>query len=56
MCTKMEDEINSNQKLCRICLTNDSEFRSIYKNGKIADRNVKLCDILTECTSLKVIL
>lgn len=50
----MEDELDLNQKLCRICLTTDSEFRSIYKKGKILDRNVKLCDILTECTSLKV--
>lgn len=50
----MEQEIDLDQKVCRICLTTDSEFRSIYRKGKILEQNVRLCDILAECTSLKV--
>lgn len=51
----MDEEIDLNEKICRICLIKDTEYHSIYKKGKILDANVKLCDILTECTSLKVI-
>lgn len=46
--------IDKNTKICRICLETQCELRSIYKMGKILDHNAKLCDILSECTSLVV--
>lgn len=46
--------IDKNTKICRICLEMENEMRSIYKMGKILDQVVKLCDILSDCTSLVV--
>lgn len=47
-------EIDKNTKMCRVCLETQNELRSIYKMGKILDYNVKLCDVLADCTSLVV--
>lgn len=46
--------VDGDMKMCRICLESEYELRSIYKMGKILDQCVKLCDVLSECTSLVV--
>lgn len=50
---EIDNELN-NEKICRACLNSTKDLRSIYKTGKICNERVKLCDVLSECTSLEV--
>lgn len=48
------DEINKTTEICRICLSQNCELHSIYSFGRILDTDVRLVDILSDCTSIEV--
>lgn len=48
------DEIDESTQICRICLNDDRELQSIFSFGQICDKNVRLVEVITDCTSIEV--
>lgn len=50
----LPDEINEATPICRICLNDERELQSLYSYGQICDKNVRLVEVVTDCTSIEV--
>lgn len=50
----LPDEINEATPICRICLSDERELQSIFSYGQICDKNVRLVEVVTDCTSIEV--
>lgn len=54
--TDLPEVVNEFTKICRICLNDADEFHSIQDFGKVCNVTVKISDLLSECTSIEVII